>query len=331
MIQASVIALGVLPGVLCGAAIAWLVAERRRRAAARVAQALVASLADERARRIAAEATLRQNESLAASMVREAPVASWEWDITSGDVTWSPAMYSLFGLDADSAPPSRARLMAMVHAQDRGRAAAWLATLARAETPAPIELRALRADGAVRLLRCECLGISDAAGRVCKLLITVRDVTDLALYESVAEPARDERVALAALIGAAVCLVEAEADRAGVALITSVAPGIGTYAGSDRALTEIIVRLLGNAIARSRRDGRVTLRATRTASGEFEFEIADTGTALAEDELGERSILGQAKTLAEDKGGSLCVVGTPGAGLAVTVRLPMTNVVEKVA
>lgn len=37
--------------------------------------------------------------------------------------------------------------MAMIHAQDRGRAAAWLATLARAEAPPPIEVRALRADG----------------------------------------------------------------------------------------------------------------------------------------------------------------------------------------
>ena len=318
----------VLPSAFAGGALGCLIVERGRRRTLRDLQATAAALADERARRIAAEATLRQNESLAAAA---APVASWEWDIASGAVTWSPAMYSLFGLDAGGAPPSRARLMAMIHAQDRGRAAAWLAMLARAEAPAPIELRALRADGATRLLHCECLSIGDGSGRTRKLVITVRDMTDLAPPAFAVEPRRSEPVALAALIGAAVCLVETEADAAGTALVTAVAPDIGIYAGSDRALTEIIVRLLGNAVARSQRGGRVTLRAARTSGGEIEIEIADTGAALAQDEIGERSILGQAKTLAEGERGTLCVAGLPGVGLIVTIRLPVTNAAQKVA
>ncbi|MGH6969477.1 MAG: sensor histidine kinase, partial [Stellaceae bacterium] len=220
-------------------------------------------------------------------------------------------------------------LMAMTHAQDRGRAAAWLATLARAETPAPIELRALRADGATRLLRCECLGIGH--GRTRKLLITVCDVIDFASSAFAVEPPRDERVALAALISAAVCLIEPEAEVAGVALVAAVAPGIGTYVGSDRALTEIVVRLLGNAVARSRRDGRVTLCAARTPGGEIELEIADAGAALAEEEIGERSILGQARALVEGEGGTLRVTGLPGVGLVVAIRLPAANVAQKVA
>src|SRR5579872_6163491 len=129
-----VLAAIVLASALAGGALAWLIAARGWRHALLELQAVAAVVADERARRIAAEATLRQNESAATP-----PVASWEWDIASGEVSWSPAMYSLFGLDAGSAPPSRARLMAMIHAQDRGRAAAWLATLARAEAPPPIE------------------------------------------------------------------------------------------------------------------------------------------------------------------------------------------------
>jgi len=318
----------VLPSAFVGGALAWLIAERGRRRTLRALQAMMASLADERARRIGAEATLRQNESLAAAAT---PVASWEWDIASGAVVWSPAMYSLFGLDAGGAPPSRARLMAMIHAQDRGRAAAWLATLARAEAPAPTELHALRADGATRLLRCECLSIGDGSGGARKLVITVRDMTDLGPPAFAAVPPRSEPVALAALIGAAVCLVETEAAAAGIGLVTAVAPDIGIYVSSDRALTEIIVRLLGNAVARSPRGSRVTLRATRTSGGEIEIEIADTGAALAEDEIGERSILGQAKTLAEGERGTLRVTGLPGVGLIVTVRLPATNATQKVA
>ena len=306
----------------CGFAAAWAIAGHRRQVDSSSA---AASLADERARRIAAEAALQQHQAAAAR--HEAPAASWEWDIVSGDVTWSPAMYSLFGLDPDSAPP-RARLMAMIHAQDRGRAAAWLATLARAEAPAPIELRALRADGGPRRVRCECLGIADDSGRLRKLLITVRDVTDL--VPPAVGAANGEQVALAALIGAAVCLVEPEAGAAGITLATSVAPGIGTYAGSDRALTEMVVRLLGNAVARSATGGRVTLRAAR-AGGDLEIEIADGGLALAQDVIGERSVLGQTKLLAISEGGTLRVAGVPGRGLAVTICLPAAKIAQKVA
>ncbi|MGH7006925.1 MAG: PAS domain-containing protein, partial [Stellaceae bacterium] len=291
-------------------------------------QASAAAIADERARRIAAEATLRQNES---ASLATTPVASWEWDIASGAVSWSPAMYSLFGLDAGSAPPSRARLMAMIHPQDRGRAAAWLAILVRAEAPPPLDVRALRADGAVRLLRSECLGIGDDTGRARRLLITVRDMTDRAPvgFRNARPP--DAQVALAALIGAAICLVETEADAAGVTFVAAVPPDIGVYAGSDRALTEIIVRLLGNAVARSQRGGRVTLRAARLAAGVIELEVADMGAGLTADEIGARSVLGQAKTLAEGEGGTLHVTSLPGAGLAVTVRLPATGAAQKVA
>ncbi|MDE1903671.1 MAG: PAS domain-containing protein [Alphaproteobacteria bacterium] len=323
-----VLAAVTLASALAGGALAWPIARLGRRQMVRELQMSAAALADERARRIAAEAALRQNESMAMTAT---PVASWEWDIGSGEVTWSPAMYSLFGLDAVGAPPSRARLMAMIHAQDRGHAAAWLATLARAEAPPPIEVRALRADGAVRLLRCECLGIGDDTGRARRLLITVRDVTDHAPVAFGNARPRDAQVALAALIGAAVCLVEPEAEAAGVTFVPAVPPDIGVYAGSDRALTEIVVRLLGNAVARSQRGGRVTLRAARLAAGVIELEIADMGAGLTADEIGERSVLGQAKTLAEGEGGTLYVTSLPGAGLAVTVRLPATGAAQKVA
>ncbi|SRR5579883_1643904 len=323
-----VLAAAVLASALVGGALAWLIARLGQRQMVRELQTIAATLADERARRIAAEATLRQNES---ASLDTTPVASWEWDIASGEVSWSPAMYSLFGLDAGSAPPSRARLMAMIHAQDRGRAAAWLATLARAEAPPPVEVRALRADGATRLLRCECLGIGDDTGRARRLLITVRDITDRAPLAFGNVRSRDAQVALAALIGAAMCLVESEAAAAGVTFVAAVPPDIGVYAGSDRALTEIIVRLLGNAVARSQHGGRVTLRAARLAAGTIELEIADMGAGLTADEIGERSVLGQAKALAEGEGGTLHVTSLPGAGLAVTVRLPATGAAQRVA
>ena len=85
----------------------------------------------------------------------------------------------------------------------------------------------MRADGAVRLLRSDCLAIGDDTGRPRRLLITVRDVTDRAPVTFGNARPRDAQVALAALIGAAICLVESEADAAGVALVAAVPPDIG--------------------------------------------------------------------------------------------------------
>ena len=52
---------------------------------------------------------------------------------------------------------------------------------------------------------------------------------------------------------------------------------------------------------------------------------------MAEDEIGERSILGQAKALAESEGGTLRAAGLPGVGLTVTVCLPAAKIAQKVA
>ncbi|MGH7008880.1 MAG: hypothetical protein ACRED7_10785, partial [Stellaceae bacterium] len=71
-----VLAAVVLASALAGGALAWPIARLGQRQMMRELQASAAAIADERARRIAAEATLRQNES---ASLATTPVASWEW------------------------------------------------------------------------------------------------------------------------------------------------------------------------------------------------------------------------------------------------------------
>lgn len=59
--------------------------------------------------RMAAEERLRRSEAQLAEAQQLAALGSWEWNIISSEVTWSPELYRILGRDPDRAPaPTRA-------------------------------------------------------------------------------------------------------------------------------------------------------------------------------------------------------------------------------
>ena len=54
--------------------------------------------------RIAAEERLRRSETQLAEAQELAALGSWEWSLVSGEVSWSPELYRIFGLDPDRSP-----------------------------------------------------------------------------------------------------------------------------------------------------------------------------------------------------------------------------------
>lgn len=74
-------------------------------------------------------------------------LATWRWNLSSGDITWSAEMYALLGVD-ESTEPSLTLMMEAVHPDDR--------ELARFRREAelvngePLQLRFVRSDGGVR-------------------------------------------------------------------------------------------------------------------------------------------------------------------------------------
>ena len=69
--------------------------------------------------RIAAEERLRRSEAQLADAQQLAALGSWEWDVVSNEVTWSPELYRILGRDPDRSPASFEGYFEAVHPSDR--------------------------------------------------------------------------------------------------------------------------------------------------------------------------------------------------------------------
>ncbi len=293
--------------------------------------------AQERARRSAAEGAQKQSQSILADVQRVASIASWEWDIATGGIVWSQDMYRLFRLTPESGVASRARLISLIHSHDRARAAAWLASLARDDIHQPIEFQVLRADGESRAVRCESRQVHDESGNLLKIVGTMRDITEMKrletrLAEQAGQPAApEETVEVAALVGSAVYLAEKLAAQAGVSLDAAVSSGSGEIKCSERALKEILLRLINHAVARSHQGGQVTIRAELVPESGLTVEIGNSGPPPGPDETGQDGAFAMVRVLIEAQGGSFQLKPSPENGLTVSLHLPAERVLSRVA
>ena len=77
----------------------------------------------------------------------------WDWDIPSGTLEWSEALYRLFGLDPREAGAGFDMWKSVVHPEDRAAAAARIDEAIRAKTPLDSEYRITRPSGEIRWIR----------------------------------------------------------------------------------------------------------------------------------------------------------------------------------
>ena len=66
-----------------------------------------------------AEDALRKSEESLAKAQHIARIGSWEWSIHTGEVTWSPELYSIYGLDPNSFTPTMDWFIRYVHPDDQ--------------------------------------------------------------------------------------------------------------------------------------------------------------------------------------------------------------------
>jgi two-component system cell cycle sensor histidine kinase PleC len=132
----------------------------------------------------------------------------------------------------------------------------------------------------------------------------------------------------------------------GIALICRVAPGLPHAFADRRALKQILLNLLTNAIKFTRRNGSVEIFARLAKSGELAFGVKDDGIGIAEEDqvrvferfgqgrhdvtaADEGSGLGLpiVKGLIEAHGGRVTLDSELGEGTCVTVWLPRERLV----
>jgi diguanylate cyclase (GGDEF)-like protein/PAS domain S-box-containing protein len=212
--------------------------------------------------RVAAEARLRRSEAQLAEVQQVAALGSWEWDIVSGEVTWSPELYSILGRDPDRSAATYEGYFDAVHPSDRPRAEAAIQETLASGAPLDYECRAVRPDGVERVIHARGRALRDDSGKLVRAVGTVQDITGLAQARQRLE----------------------QANRQNEALLNSAADGIygldpeGRITFANSAATALTGYSLGETLGRRRHD---LVHHTREDGSPYPIEACPCAVALA--------------------------------------------------
>ncbi|MGH6876353.1 MAG: ATP-binding protein, partial [Rhizomicrobium sp.] len=177
------------------------------------------------------------------------------------------------------------------------------------------------------------------------LLSLINDILDLAKIESGRIELQEEEMNLAELIEEALALVAPRAASVGCMLGCELASGLPLVFGDERALKQVLLNLLANAVKFTPAGGTITVFARIEAEGSIAFGVQDTGAGIAADDLArvfEKFGQGRQEALTGDKGtglglpivkglveahgGTIVLQSAPGEGTCATVTLPRARV-----
>ncbi|HEU4900082.1 MAG TPA: SpoIIE family protein phosphatase [Actinomycetota bacterium] len=143
---------------------------------AKITQDVTAELEAERAR--------REREDQLAEAQAVAQLGSFEWDLASGRMTWSPELCRILGLDHDACHGTLDELLDRFHPDDRPEAAATLRRTATEATSFRMQARILRPTGEPRVVTSWGNVTRDEHGRPSRMLGVCQDVTEWHLREA---------------------------------------------------------------------------------------------------------------------------------------------------
>lgn len=148
----------------------------------------VGLFASQRAARDRVASALRESGDLAESiearderlemMLAASGMGFWEWDVVTGRLDWSDAIFRQHGLDPDAGSPDFTTYLATIHPEDRPRFEAAVADALAGRAAFSIEFRVLRPDGTVTWTHGIARVYRDADGHPIRMLGTGQDITE---------------------------------------------------------------------------------------------------------------------------------------------------------
>lgn len=173
------------------------------------------------------------------------------------------------------------------------------------------------------------------------LLDVVTSILDVSRIESGAYSVQPEAFRFSDAVGMCQSMMQLQAEKKGIVLETRLGPDIGEIAADRRAVQQILINLVSNAVKFTPDHGNVVIGASRVGS-RLHFWVSDTGIGIAADDLAK---LGQpfmqiqndytrrfegtglglslVKGLVELHDGTMSVESAPGMGTKVSVSLPV--------
>jgi PAS domain S-box-containing protein len=102
----------------------------------------------------------------------------WEWDIETGELTWSEAIFRQYGLDPKGPAPAYPAYLDMIHPDDRGTFESAVASAIEGGDTFSLDFRIVWPDGSVRWTHGAGRVFRDEAGRPTRMIGTGQDITD---------------------------------------------------------------------------------------------------------------------------------------------------------
>jgi PAS domain S-box-containing protein len=124
-----------------------------------------------------AERTLREREHQLVEAQAVAQMGSFEWDLSTDQVTCSPELYRIYGLDPDKFAGTFAAFLRPVHPDDRAVVANAIRRAGREGTPFRMQARIVREGGEVRTLSSWGRVVRDEHDRPSRVLGVCQDMT----------------------------------------------------------------------------------------------------------------------------------------------------------
>lgn len=126
-------------------------------------------------RQVKGELDLTLNRLIEAQQV--ASIGSWDWNLETGELYWSPKMFELYGLEESSTAVAFDEWKNIIHPDDLLKAKDVIATGLREKVMKPVEYRIKREDIEVWVSAMGKI-ITDDSGEVVRMFGTVQDITD---------------------------------------------------------------------------------------------------------------------------------------------------------
>ena len=154
------------------------ITERRlaQEALERINQELELRVAERTAALVVAHSGVRDNEERLRMAMEVAQIAAWEWDVRSGQVSWSMDPEQLFGFPSGSLGADK-RLSRVLHPEDAERVDAAIRRALESAGVYDCEYRAVRPDGTIVWMTERGRALTGEDGIVMKVVGVSRDVS----------------------------------------------------------------------------------------------------------------------------------------------------------
>jgi PAS domain S-box-containing protein len=107
-----------------------------------------------------------------------AGLGSWDWNVVTNELHWSPTLYRVYGIAEEGLEPSYEGFINRVHPDDKERVRGIVGAALEDHQPFAFEHRVVTAAGEERILMGRGRVVVDESGQVVRMVGTGQDITD---------------------------------------------------------------------------------------------------------------------------------------------------------